>query len=76
MAMNKKKRKSLFSKFVVLLVIALNVAFTREILKIFAETMSEPTGLIVAWFSFTTAELWSLAGIKKAEKKKESNYDC
>ena len=76
MAMDKKKRKSLFSKIIVSLVIGLNVAFTATVLIIFTKTMSEPSGLIIAWFSFTTVELWSLAGIKKAKEKKESNYDC
>ena len=76
MAMDKKKRKSLFSKIIVSLVIGLNVTFTAAVLIIFTKTMSEPSGLIIAWFSFTTVELWSLAGIKKAKEKKESNYDC
>lgn len=76
MAMDKKKRKSLFSKIIVSLVIGLNVAFTAAVLIIFTKTMSEPSGLIIAWFSFTTVELWSLAGLKKAKEKKESNYDC
>ena len=75
--MDKKKRKSLFSKIIVSLVIGLNVAFTTAVLIVFMKTMSEPSGLIIAWFSFTTVELWSLAGIKKAKEKKEQNeYDC
>lgn len=74
--MDKKKRKSLFSKIIVSLVIGLNVAFTAAVLIIFTKTMSEPSGLIIDWFSFTTVELWSLAGIKRAKEKKESNYDC
>ena len=76
MAMGKKKRKSIFSKIIVSLVIGLNVAFTAAVLIIFTKTMSEPSGLSIAWFSFTTVELWSLAGIKKTKEKKESNYDC
>lgn len=74
--MAKKKKKSLFSKIVVLSVIALNVIFTITVLSVFLETSSEPTSLVVAWFSFTTVELWSLAGIKKAKEKKENGYDC
>lgn len=73
---NRKKKKSVFSKVIVSFVIGLNVAFTTAVLIIFMKTMSEPSGLIIAWFSFTTVELWSLAGIKKAKEKKESNYDC
>lgn len=73
--MSKKKRKSLFSKVIVVSVILLNVLFTLAVLGIFWKTSSEPSGLIIAWFSFTTVELWSLAGIKKAKEKKEGNYD-
>lgn len=73
--MAKKERKSLFSKLVVVSVILLNVIFTVAVLSIFLKTASEPSGLIIAWFSFTTVELWSLAGIKKAKEKKENNYD-
>ena len=74
--MAKKKKKSVFSKIVVMLVILLNVIFTATILSIFLRTSSEPSSLIVAWFSFTTVELWSLAGIKKSKEKKENTYDC
>lgn len=80
MAENKKSRKkakkSIFSKIVVMGVIILNVIFTAVVLAIFLTTSSEPSSLIVAWFSFTTVELWSLAGIKKAKEKKENGYDC
>lgn len=75
MEMNKKKKKSLFSKIIVVLVILLNVLFTVAVLAVFLKTSMEPSSLIVAWFSFTTVELWSLAGIKKAKEKKENNYD-
>lgn len=75
MEMNKKKKKSLFSKIIVVLVILLNVLFTVAVLGVFLKTSMEPSSLIVAWFSFTTVELWSLAGIKKAKEKKENNYD-
>ena len=74
--MAKKKKKNLFSKLIVVSVIALNVIFTITVLSVFLETSSEPTSLVVAWFSFTTVELWSLAGIKKAKEKKENGYDC
>ena len=71
MAMAKNKKKSLFSKIVVISVIALNVIFTGIVLSVFLRTSNEPSSLIVAWFSFTTVELWSLAGIKKAKEKGE-----
>ena len=56
-----------FSKAIVALVIALNVFFTVAVLFIFYRVGVEPTTLIAAWFSFTTVELWALAGIKKRE---------
>lgn len=75
--MAKKKKKSFFSKLIVLSVIALNVIFTAIVLGVFLKTSSEPSSLIVAWFSFTTVELWSLAGIKKAKERKDDNgYGC
>ena len=74
--MTKKQKKSLFSKIIVVSVISLNVIFTAAVLTIFLKTSTEPSSLVVAWFSFTTVELWSLAGIKKSKEKKEINYDC
>lgn len=73
MAKKKNEKKSLFSKIVVMGVIILNVIFTAIVLAIFLTTSSEPSSLIVAWFSFTTVELWSLAGIKKAKERKEND---
>ena len=71
--MAKKKNKSFFSKFIVSAVITLNVIFTIAVLIVFLKTSTEPSSLIVAWFSFTTVELWSLAGIKKAKERKDNN---
>lgn len=56
-----------FSKFIVSLVIVINIFFTSAVLFIFYRTGSEPMALIGAWFAFTTVELWSLASIKKKE---------
>jgi len=56
-----------FSKAIVSLVILLNTAFTVAVLFIFYRVGVEPTTLIAAWFSFTTVELWAVAGIKKRE---------
>lgn len=69
--MAKKKKKGLFSKIVVMGVILLNVIFTIVIMALFHEKGTEPSSLIVAWFSFTTVELWSLARIKTAKERKE-----
>lgn len=71
--MAKKKKNSFFSKIIVSTVIFLNVVFTIAVLMIFLRTSTEPSSLIVAWFSFTTVELWSLAGIKKAKERKDDN---
>ena len=75
--MEMTKKKSFFSKLVVSAVIALNVVFAVAVLIVFLKTSAEPSTLIVSWFSFTTVELWSLAGIKKAkERKDDNNYGC
>ena len=64
-----------FSKAIVSLVILLNAAFTVAVLFIFYKVGTEPTTLIGAWFSFTTIELWALAGIKKKEVEKQINRE-
>lgn len=71
------KKKGIFSKLIVSAIITLNVIFAVAVLIVFSKTSVEPSGLIVAWFSFTTVELWSLAGIKKVkEKKDDNNHGC
>ena len=69
------KKKSFFSKLIVSAVIILNVIFTITVLAVFLKTSTEPSSLIVAWFSFTTVELWSLAGIKKAKERKDADIN-
>ena len=67
-----------FSKTIVTLVILLNVVFAAIVLYIFYKTKAEPVVLIGAWFSFTTVELWTLAGIKKKEmggEREDANID-
>ena len=63
------KKKGRFSKFIVVLVIFLNVIFTAGIFYVFTKVGSEPSTLIVSWFGFTTVELWSLSKIKREENK-------
>lgn len=70
-----KSKKSLFSKIIVMFIICINIIFTVAVLKIFLTTQVEPTTLIVSWFSFTTVELWSLAGIKKQKTKQKIGDD-
>jgi hypothetical protein len=60
-----------FSKFVVTLVIALNILFTAGILYVFMRTGSEPSTLVACWFAFTTGELWALSSIKKRKLQQE-----
>lgn len=69
----KKNRKKKYSKYIVTFIIIMNVMFTIAILYVFNHTGNEPSTLISAFFAFTTAELWSLAGIKK--KKIEREYE-
>ncbi len=66
------KKKGRFSKFIVISVILLNVAFTLGVFYLFLKVGSEPTTLIASWFSFTTVELWSLSKIRR-DKIKEDN---
>lgn len=58
-----------FSKFIVGLVILLNILFTMAILYLFYLKAQEPRFLIGAWFAFTTGELWMLAGIRNTKTK-------
>lgn len=68
-----KRAKSDFSKSIVTAVVFLNTVFTAAVLYVFLRVGHEPTSLIVAWFAFTTGELWMLAGIRK--KKMEERED-
>jgi 4-hydroxybenzoate polyprenyltransferase len=54
-----------YSKWIVVVVIMLNAAFTVAVLYAFLKVGSEPSTLITAWFAFTTGELLALAGIKR-----------
>ena len=59
-----------YSKLIVFLLVAANIAFTYKILLLFEQTGTEPTTLIVSWFGFTTGELGWLSMITKAKVKK------
>lgn len=58
-----------FSKFIVTMVIILNILFTLAILYLFWLKGQEPRFLIGAWFAFTTGELWALALIRNTKTK-------
>lgn len=54
-----------FSKFIVALVVGLNILFAAAVLAVYWHTGGEPAALVGAWFTFTTGELWLCASIKK-----------
>ena len=58
-----------------MLIISLNIVFAAAVLYIFLKTSAEPTSLVVAWFAFTTGELWALSSIKKTESKSMNKGD-
>lgn len=62
-----------FSKWIVTMVIILNVVFTSAVLYVFLKIGNEPMTLIGCWFAFTTGELWMLSSIKKKEIREENN---
>lgn len=64
-----------FSKKIVAMIILLNVAFTIAVLYTFLKVGSEPTSLIIAWFGFTTGELWLLSGITKTKVNSGQYYE-
>ena len=63
--------KNRYSKFIVALVILLNVGFTGAVLFLFLRTGNAPTTLIGCWFAFTTVELWSLSKITREKVRLE-----
>lgn len=63
-------KKQKFSKLLIAFIIVLNILFASAVLVVFYHTSSEPVALVGAWFSFTTIELWTLAGIKKKKIEK------
>lgn len=70
-----KAEKGDYSKFIVALVLTLNILFTIAVLYIFLKTSSEPMTLVGCWFAFTTGELWMLSSIKKKKIGREENID-
>lgn len=60
-----------YSKKIVMLCILMVLGYTVSTLIIFYITGNEPMELTRFFFGFVTIELWSLAGIKKREIKKD-----
>jgi len=71
-----RKKDGRFSKKIVIFIILINIIFTLAVMYLFLKTGSEPVALVVAWFAFTTVELWSLASIKKNKEDNETKEDC
>lgn len=67
----REKKGGYFSKFIVVLVVFLNVMFASKVFDVFSMVGSEPVVLIGAWFTFTTGELFLLSRIKTKEIKAE-----
>lgn len=65
------EQKQDFSKILVTMVIIMNILFTIAVLYVFMHVGYEPSSLVVAWFAFTTGELWFLSGIKKKKIDQE-----
>lgn len=61
--------KTQFSKFIVSVVVAMNILFTIAVLYVFLKIGQEPTVLITCFFGFTTGELLMLGSIKKVKVK-------
>ena len=64
-----------YSKKLVIAIVALNVLFTIAVFVCFWHTGNEPSALIVAWFAFTTGELWCLSKIKTKKIENESEVE-
>ncbi|MFA5424640.1 MAG: hypothetical protein WC374_12370 [Phycisphaerae bacterium] len=60
-----------YSKWLVPVVIALNVLFSVTLMFFMKNGMAEPTTLIDRWFDFTTVELVAMAGITAGKMGKE-----
>lgn len=68
--------KGLFSKVLILLIVALNIWFVCEMIELLPQLEFEPIALIGGWFAFTTGELWALATIKKRKLKNSSPVEA
>ena len=63
-----KKKKSLFTKIIIILIIFLNVAFAIGVMWLVYKVGREPSALVVSFYSFTTVQLWNMAFIKKQKE--------
>ena len=73
----KIKKKGLFSKLMVVFIIALNIWFTNKVFEVVTISGTEPSVLVGSFFAFTTGELWMLCSIKKTKSNvNNTNDDC
>jgi len=64
----KNKKKDNFTKHLVVFIIFLNIVFAIAIMWLVFLTSYEPSALVVAFYSFTTVQLWNMAFIKKQKE--------
>ena len=64
-----KRPAGRYSKVIVAIVITLNALFAAAFLLAFVLVHAEPVGLIVAWFGFSTGELFLLAFLRHEENE-------
>lgn len=62
-----------FSKKIVIAVLILNVLFTMAVLFVSWHTAQSLDALIVAFFGFTTCELWTLGKIERDKIGRNEN---
>lgn len=64
-----------FDKLIVVSIIILNILFVMAVFFVIIKAGIEPSTTVVAWFSFTTGELWLLASIKKTKVKRRKESE-
>lgn len=75
MTAKKKAGKRQYSKGIVLLVIALNVAYTAAVLFVNYSGHDVPDSLNYSWFQFTCVELVALAGVTITKTLRNTSVD-
>ena len=61
---NQKSTKGKYSKWLICIIVALNVLFAAGIIYAMMNGADEPSTLIKEWFKWTTIELGASAGVK------------
>lgn len=71
----KLKKEREFSKSIVIFVIASNLVVLFASFYVTLKSNVEPSATAVAWFGFSTAEMWALAFIETNKIKKRSKEE-